>query len=218
MEIISELFDAILTNNIEKVKELLQTKNKLYENEFLDTYLETPLMLASRKKHIEVVKLLLENGANAANEHGKTALTNAIFWGHKEIVKLLLENGALIDDNDMFVPITLQEKDVLEVCLKNCTTHAKNKALWSSVLLDYKDGAELSLKHGADINALHEDVKNGDTPFIAAVRCRRINIIELLIQYGADQSIKNNKGKTALDLAKTKKIKNILLKQKDGDA
>ena len=52
--------------------------------------------LAANNGHIEVVKLLLENGADVtiATESGITPLNSASGGGHVEVVKLLLEKGA----------------------------------------------------------------------------------------------------------------------------
>ena len=51
---------------------------------------ESVLGTAINKNNIEIVKLLIKNGANicAANDY---ALREAVYHGHLEIVKLLLE-------------------------------------------------------------------------------------------------------------------------------
>jgi len=56
----------------------------------------TPLQWASYNGALEVVRLLLEQGADveAKDEDGKTALQQAGDRGHDEIVKLLREHGA----------------------------------------------------------------------------------------------------------------------------
>lgn len=57
---------------------------------------ETALHEASGKGHMEVVKLLLERGADvhAKEKNDETPLHVATGRGHTEIVKLLLERGA----------------------------------------------------------------------------------------------------------------------------
>ena len=56
----------------------------------------TPLIWAAIQGHEEVVRVLLEQGANleARNNNGDTALMWASVMGHKEVVELLLDHGA----------------------------------------------------------------------------------------------------------------------------
>lgn len=59
-------------------------------------YGDTAFIIASYKRHKEIVRLLLQNGAdmNARNKMDNNALWNASWRGHEEIVWLLLQNGA----------------------------------------------------------------------------------------------------------------------------
>ncbi|KAL6690982.1 hypothetical protein J3F84DRAFT_404018 [Trichoderma pleuroticola] len=58
-------------------------------------YSRTPLLWATTEGRDDVVKLLIEKGADVdANEHGRTSLLWASKQGHEAIVKLLLEAGA----------------------------------------------------------------------------------------------------------------------------
>ena len=60
---------------------------------------KTALILASDRGYTEIVKLLLEAGANVnlQDSHGNTALMWASSKGHIEVVRLLLESGAKVD-------------------------------------------------------------------------------------------------------------------------
>ena len=57
---------------------------------------ETPLFAASRKGHVEIVNLLLVNGASVFEKdtYGQTALTHATPKGNNEIIMLLIKAGA----------------------------------------------------------------------------------------------------------------------------
>lgn len=66
------------------------------------------------------------------------------------------------------------------------------------------------LKYGTDINKTD---KNGNTALIYGSKMGNIDVVKLLLKEGANQSIKNNDGMTALDLAKTKDIQKLLGKK-----
>jgi ankyrin repeat protein len=78
--------------NVEEVKRLLSKRVKALT-------LDKSLMLACWYGHLEVVKLLVANGANIhANQN--ESLKMACYYGRLEIIKLLLERGASIDGNE----------------------------------------------------------------------------------------------------------------------
>jgi ankyrin repeat protein len=64
---------------------------------------------ASNNGHVDVVKLLLEKGADmaVANQGGWTPLNSASNNGHVDVVKLLLEAGAdvAVASNDGWTPL-----------------------------------------------------------------------------------------------------------------
>lgn len=55
-----------------------------------------PLFLAAGSGRLEVVRFLIDEGAdvNAREQRGATALTEAVYYGHLSVVKELLSRGA----------------------------------------------------------------------------------------------------------------------------
>jgi ankyrin repeat protein len=98
-----DICTAASVGDLERVRELLDQDPSLANrvSEYVTYYIGSgaPLKNAAARGHIEIVKLLLERGAdpNLPEEgiapHGH-ALYSAVANGHHEIVKLLLERGA----------------------------------------------------------------------------------------------------------------------------
>ena len=83
---------AVGEGNIEIVKYLLEVGLKKYINDNI----QPPLLLAVHWLHMDVIKLLIENGAdlNIKDELGNTPLIDSIENGNYEITSLLLQYGA----------------------------------------------------------------------------------------------------------------------------
>lgn len=82
---------ACIYGHIDIVKKLLRDTNTKQDLETADDCGNTALMLATRGKHIDVIKLLLKHGANieARDQNSETATDIALKDGNLEIVELL---------------------------------------------------------------------------------------------------------------------------------
>lgn len=87
----TELHSACLNGNLEKVKELVLHSG--IDVDYLDRTGSTALMYAAWKGKKDIVKFLVENGANAhiKNLKGGTAARYAEYSGYKEIVEYLTD-------------------------------------------------------------------------------------------------------------------------------
>jgi ankyrin repeat protein len=148
----------------------------------------TALILAAEKGYAEVVKALLDKGAdiNVRSDDGSTALILAAEEGHEDVVKALLDKGA---------DINLQSKD-------------GSTALILAAEEGHAEIVKALLGKGADINVQCDD--DGSTALILAAEQDHKEIVKLLIRHGADPSIENKKKKTALDVASSDAMKNII--------
>ncbi len=148
----------------------------------------SPLMFAADNNYEDIVKLLLDNGANPnlQNNDGITALMITIAHGNQDIAKLLLDNGAnpniYSDNNDtaLTIAIRFNHEPIVKLLLEN--------------------GANPDYQDESGITHLMWTVRKGSKP-----------VVKLLLDHGADFDVKINKhGQTALDIAKEKEDKSII--------
>ena len=147
------------------------------------------LHYATEVANLNVIKLLIENGANINEKDDlQTPLHISLIYKRREITKFLIRNGASIN---------------LKVKINNETV----TPLHLAILYSWQDIIEHLVTNGADINAL--DWCN-DSPLHYAVQTNNEEAVKLLLKNAADLSIKNANNQTALDVAKDKKYQQIL--------
>ena len=118
-----------------------------------------------------------EASVEARNDLGETPLHLAALNNSRESVAKLISLGADADARDNF----------------------GNTPLHAAVANNSPDAAgALIANPGADINAQNQ---GGDTPLGAALLHGHLEIAKFLLNRGADPNIKNNRGKTNLDLS-----------------
>lgn len=191
----SKLKNAIENDEINKVQKLLQKGFDI--NKGINKEHNTCLIYASYKNRLEIVRFLLEKGAdvNACNNEGFTALMYASRNNNFEVVCLLLEKGANVNKYNFY----------------NCTA-----LLYAS----YNNNLELFrliIKTGANVNK-YDSYKN--TALMITSQNNNLEMVRLLLQQEADVNICNSKGFTALDLAIKKghyKIIEVLLEAGAGN-
>ena len=124
-----------------------------------------PLDLAIvRVVSLEVVKLLVENGAQITDFDGRGySLLSLASRKNKDVFKYLLEKGA--NPN-----------------LMTSSTSPSMPIIFSLILARETEMAQFLLEHGADPNRLS---KKGNTPLSFAITQRNIKIITALINHGA---------------------------------
>jgi len=101
----TNIIEVINNNNIEEVKRLIRLDPNIVNVRFGHINLDyiTPLVMAARCNLIEIVRLLLDNGADIEAKDG--GLNNALDWvaannGDINIDKLLIKKGCKLDEQD----------------------------------------------------------------------------------------------------------------------
>lgn len=134
----SELNNAINSNNINKVKSIIN--NKESDINELDNFGNTPLILAIFKKQTDIAKLLINNNANTEikNKHGQTALFFSVLTNSTEIFNLLIntENPDFnIKDEFGRTLFSLAQKNKNKHILETLELHSKaNKPIGKVIL------------------------------------------------------------------------------------
>jgi len=185
----------------------------------------TPLWVACQNGQIEVVKFLLQNGAdpNISNNFGCTPLIIACFEGHFEICSLLLENSdinAQLTDGNTALHLAV-EKNNLEMVnfilgVKNILVDKQNGRCAPIHLACLKNKIEIVgmlIRAGADVNVLQETY--GNTPLQIAIYNSFNSLIEFLLDNGADPNFFDGE-QTPLYMAtlyKNTKVVSLLIKR-----
>lgn len=83
---------GIISGNINEVFELIDHVSDIMDSADVNL----PIHVASKHNNINIIKLLLDNGANinAINHWKTTPLMYAYVYGHLEVIRFLLKHGA----------------------------------------------------------------------------------------------------------------------------
>ncbi len=131
---------------------------------------------------LEGIRSMLRLGmdVNITEEEGRTALMFAGYNGHTEIVKLLIDRGAVVDSRDL----------------------ADRTALLYAATGPFPETVKVLLEKKANINA----VDNGEhfSPLMHAAAEGNLDVVKILIDYGADPTLKDVDGDTAESFARQK--------------
>ncbi|KAE8421609.1 ankyrin repeat-containing domain protein [Aspergillus pseudocaelatus] len=148
----------------------------------------TLLQAASYNGHRQIVEILLKNGADVDNRLGdrrefSNTLQAASFRGHQQIVEVLSKHGA--DHGD----------DV------NAKGQSGNPLL-AALMEGHQPVVEILLRHGADLNSVSS--LRGWTALHVVSFIGHMEAVKLLLEKGADITVRDHEGRTPLHLAMDK--------------
>ena len=185
--------NAVIKNDIEMVKKLVPKVNNLDFSAGYN-YHYTLLGLAANEGFIEILEILLENGASVEKyyQYGATPLFFAAENGHTNIVDLLLNKyGA---NPNVYASNSLIQHTPLTAAAKN----------------NHSEIVKMLAEKGANLNAFSTGSRN--TALMWAVQNNAEDAVRELIAAGADVNLKSGSGYegTALTMAKNENIKKML--------
>ena len=225
-----KLFDAIERDDYDGVKKAIEkgawinTREELFYVPNLIPTNPTPLISACKKGNEKIITLLLDSGADINkkdNYTGQTPLLAALHGTKSNrfsIAMFLLENGA--DPYAVQIASSPIKKSLIVLDSDNAQTIKEGFELFKylmeqKVSMDIPVGKQNALTFAAvysnynaveyliEENYFDVDSKDsaGNTALIVATKNNETQIIQLLLQLGADKSIKDAEGKTAYDYA-----------------
>lgn len=173
------------------------------------------LVVAALEGHFEVVKLLVERGADVNARNGTPfsfAIRAAAAGGDNEIVELLIAKGADINAHDdrygtaLHSAVSWGHAQTAELLISNgADINARKRdgnVLQVAISDHYYEIAKLLITHGADANA-QNDSKVGNALQIATAH-KNVSLVELMIANGVNVNLQGGKYETALQAAASK--------------
>lgn len=186
------VIDAIKNSDID---ELYNLREKGVSFAVIDMAGNSGLHYAVESEDYLVALFLLDSGVvNHANKEGITPLMKAIDCSMIEAVSLLINSGAKLDVVDTYN----------KTALMHAVRLASKKNSHAAVI------ARMLLAAGADPNI--QDGNNKDTALMQALGYDDLELVHVLLDFGADYStIRNRKNNTASDI-ESKKYKDAKIK------
>lgn len=149
-------------------------------------------------QHIMVVEWFLACKANVniACMWGLTPLTVAVYQGSCEVIKLLFKHGGDPNQGGLLHQVIIR----------------KDGELFKIMDLLSKEGADtnqIQFSNNRAANALQRKFGLG-TPPHKAVQANRLNAVQYLVDRGADLNVTDTKGRSALQIARSRKNSRIV--------
>jgi ankyrin repeat protein len=170
--------------------------------------LEDALTAAAGKGFAKRVRLLLDHGADPNGYgtrhpiyHGRSALEEAALHGHPDIVAILEQAGAgnPLDDTDMFLCVAgagdrgrAEEMLRGDPALRDRAIARRPEQIVRAAATDRGDAVALLIELGFDVNAIDHTTPLHVTALHEAARLGNLAVIRLLVQHGADHTIRDS--------------------------
>lgn len=176
---------ALKNDDFSLFKSLLNTKNINTR----DGASNTLLMIAAKNGYFEMVKYLIEKGADIdkINSVGQSALNLSVFYGKNTVANYLIQKGADVNKTD--------NRFILSPLV--AAIRANNLAV-----------GKILLEKGADINST--DGTNNFSPIMWAALYQNKDFVSLLLKYNPDLFIRSKYKQNVFEMTRNNEILKIL--------
>ncbi|MGK7951466.1 MAG: sigma-70 family RNA polymerase sigma factor [Xenococcaceae cyanobacterium] len=216
---VTQTFEAACRGDIETIQTSIQQDTRLVNIQDKNVQ-TTPLHLAAHRGYLDIVKLLIDAGADVNAEEGNYSKSNPLHWAAKEgnlqVVKLLVESGAKLNVKDNWFNLTPFGWTILVNCpfdegkLENRHPEVREYLLSQGAQLDIFSA--IALKEKDVVNslvtanpAILKDrlgfVMDEFQPLHFAIKNMMPETVELLLEKGADVNALTSLGVTPLCMA-----------------
>lgn len=214
-----DIHNAVQQGDLTKTQNLIAKDPALLNSKTEDGM--TPLHVAVMGGHKELMKFLIQEGANidALDKEGRTPLLNAIMFKKSELAHMLIEKGADVrirckeGANAIIYALFFGPEDLIEPILDN--GQDVNERYWGgatimqgAAAMGHKNAMSILFEKGADVNASSE---RGETALYFGVREGKAEIVEWLLSHGAQTQVRiEGSGRNLLHLATLKGYTDIV--------
>ena len=184
----SNIMQAASENNIELAKDAVSEGGTSILNppRCPPNGICSPLVNAAERGHLEVLEYMLKEGANPnyVNAYGNTPIIYAAMARQKEAIKLLMQHGADVNQAKAFG-----------------VSIFKLSCIYGDEMVK-----TMLTSHNADVNKIYSNLavkthnQNTTALMSFAEKCQ-LSSVKILVENGADISVKDSKGLTAIDYA-----------------
>lgn len=216
------LAQAASTGNTEIAKLLLQKGAQVNKT---DPFGRAALLIAVMNGRVDMTRLLIQNGADVNLKNGENV--TPLHWASADCAAILIEHGADIHNRSKTNQVSplmdaaaAGNADKVRLLLEKGasiteTNRFKSEPLHFAANHANLDTATVLIKKGANVNSINSEGKtplimviptvtyNSDSAAAQEFRNKKSALIKLLLDNGADTSIRDKTGKTAMDYART---------------
>ena len=222
-----KIFEYIKDGKIQGVEKCINENHQILNSK--SSLGDTPLILAVKKGNIQIIKLLLNKGANPNEKDDENnwtplywAINNIYINNNYEIVEILIKKKSSLKIKDKFGYTPLHwaaKKNEFRICKllinqRKININSKTKTGFTPLMLSVVDDDEEAVKitslliaNGAEVD-LQDD--KGRTALIYAVINNSLPNIKILLNSKANVNIADEQSKTAIDYAESRKVKKLI--------